>query len=109
MTISGISFFLYATAYHRNAPVPVDKNDFLRLTSSRMEDLIVFMSYFAAAASRSNESSLELGNSKGTGYNIEIRLSRITASSDTETTGSSSGAVPFGGWGRVNMSRKKGR
>src|SRR6266403_5697309 len=52
--------------------------------------------------------SLELGILGGTGYSIDIRLFKTSASSDTHTTGRSSGAASFRGWGRENMSLKKG-
>jgi hypothetical protein len=66
------------------------------------------MSYFAAAASRAKMLSLESGISGGTGYSIEMRLFKTSVFSDRHTTGSSSGAGSLGGWGRENMSPKKG-
>jgi hypothetical protein len=51
---------------------------------------------------------MEWGISGDTGYSIEIRLSKTSAVSDRCSTGSPSGATSFEGWGRENMSLKKG-
>ena len=51
------------------------------------------MSYFVAAASRAKTLSPEEGISGGTGYSIEIRLSKVSASSDSCTTGSAMGTA----------------
>jgi hypothetical protein len=73
-----------------------------------MKDWTVSMSYFVAAASRVKIPSSWSGISRATGYNIEIRLFTISASSERCTTGSASGTASFLGWGRENMSLKKG-
>ena len=72
-----------------------------------MEDLTASMSYFAAAASKAKALSLEEGISGGTGYSIETRLSKVSASSDGCTTGGAFGTAPLRGCGRENMALMK--
>src|SRR5713226_111130 len=108
-SISGASRLLYAMAYILNTPPEsVGESSSLRLASARMKDWTAPMSYLSAAESRAKMLLLEWGISGGTGYSIEIRLFKTSASSDTDTTESPSNVVPFGGWGRENMSLKKG-
>ncbi len=97
VAISGTSPLLYATAYTRNDPARGGESKPLRLTSARITDWTASMSYFVAAARRAKIFSLLYGISGGTGYSIEIRLSKISASSDRCTTGSPSGVASFGG------------
>jgi hypothetical protein len=73
-----------------------------------MKDWTASMLYFVAAASRVKIPLLWWGISGTTGYNIETRLFKVSASSDRSTTGSAPGAASFGGWGRENMSLKTG-
>src|SRR6266404_6030023 len=92
----------------RKDSAPVGESDPLRLTSARMEDWIVDMSYFWQAARRVKVLSSESGNSDGTGYKKVTRLFKISASSETRTTGRPSTTSESGGWGSENMTRKKG-
>jgi hypothetical protein len=85
--ISGISLFRHALANRWKDPAPVGESNPLRLTSVRMEDCTVVMSYFWEAASRVKILSSESGISGEMGYNIVMRLFRTSASSGKCTAG----------------------
>jgi hypothetical protein len=74
----------------------------------QIKDMTTSMSYFVAAVRRAKIFSMIWGILGGIGYSIEIRPFKTSASSDRCTTGSPSSVASFRGWGRENMSQKKG-